>query len=41
MRDDWSVMIEEQKEYNRRHNMVPKSEEIPDWSEWEMDVDQE
>ncbi|CAE6524909.1 unnamed protein product [Rhizoctonia solani] len=41
MRDDWSVMIEEQKEYNRRHKIKPRySEEAIEWSDCEMDIDQ-
>ncbi|KAG8763085.1 hypothetical protein FRC11_006131 [Ceratobasidium sp. 423] len=44
MRDDWSVMIEEQKEYNRRRKIELRySEEAIEWSdssEWEMDIDE-
>ncbi|CAE6524570.1 unnamed protein product [Rhizoctonia solani] len=41
MCDDWSLMIEQQREYNRRHKMAPRySEETLEWSDWEMDVDQ-
>ncbi|KDN40683.1 hypothetical protein RSAG8_08012, partial [Rhizoctonia solani AG-8 WAC10335] len=41
MRDDWSLMIKQQREHDRRHKMTPRySEETLEWSDWEMDVDQ-